>query len=116
MVISNIGSIVMEFPGEGESSAATQVRLISIAGTLARLCTAPLADMISPPVEEGPVLVCGPEPKQRRGISRMVFPVTFLAVLAGGYLYTAIYVNSASGLWVLSIGTGMAYGGSWAVL
>lgn len=118
MVISNMGSIVMEFPGAGESSAATQIRLSSMAGTLARLCIPPLADMISPPEDDGPKLVCTcePETEQRRGVSRLVFPVTFLCVLAGGYLYTAMYVSSASGLWVLSIGTGMAYGGSWAVL
>ncbi|KAG8689406.1 putative monocarboxylate transporter mch1, partial [Ceratobasidium sp. 395] len=37
MVIANMGSIVMEFPGD--NSAATQVRLMSFAGTVARLCT-----------------------------------------------------------------------------
>ncbi|QRV86125.1 major facilitator superfamily transporter [Ceratobasidium sp. AG-Ba] len=101
MVIANMGSIVMEFPG-GLESAATQVRLMSIAGTIARLCTGPLADWISPPIDEGSI--------------RMVFPMAFLAMLASGYMWTALYVSSAAGLWVLSIGTGLGYGGSWAVL
>jgi hypothetical protein len=113
MVISNMGSIVMEFPGE--ASAATQVRLVSIAGTVARLCTGPLADLISPPIDNGAAFACGLV-KERRRINRMVFPMTFLLVLALGYLWTAMYVTSASGLWVLSLGTGLAYGGSWAVL
>ncbi|KAG8702671.1 putative monocarboxylate transporter mch1 [Ceratobasidium sp. 394] len=112
MVISNIGSIVMEFPGAG--SAATQVRLLSIAGTVARLCTGPLADIISPPIDEGSMCVCGPI--ERPGVNRMVFPMGFLGVLAAGYLWTAVHVTSASELWVLSLGTGLAYGGSWAVL
>ncbi|KAG8748731.1 putative monocarboxylate transporter mch1 [Ceratobasidium sp. 414] len=112
MVISNMGSIVMEFPGAG--SAATQVRLLSIAGTVARLCTGPLADIISPPIDEGSMCVCGPI--ERPGVNRMVFPMAFLGVLAAVYLWAAAYVTSASELWVLSLGTGLAYGGSWAVL
>lgn len=112
MVISNIGSIVMEFPGE--QSAATQVRLISIAGTIARLCTGPLADYVSPPVNEK---MCNCTSVQDRWrISRIVFPTTFLATLGVVYLWTAAYVVDADGLWLLSLGTGLAYGGSWAVL
>ncbi|KAF8610157.1 MFS general substrate transporter [Ceratobasidium sp. AG-I] len=112
MVISNMGSIVMEFPGE--QSAATQVRLISIAGTIARLCTGPLADYVSPPVDAEN---CNCQPVQEgRRISRLVFPTTFLATLGVGYLWTAAYVVDADGLWLLSLGTGLAYGGSWAVL
>ncbi|KAG9081036.1 putative monocarboxylate transporter mch1 [Ceratobasidium sp. UAMH 11750] len=102
----------MEFPGAG--SAATQVRLLSIAGTVARLCTGPLADIVSPPIDEGSMCVCGPI--ERPGVNRMVFPMGFLGVLAAGYLWTAVHVTSASELWVLSLGTGLAYGGSWAVL
>ncbi|KAF8744073.1 MFS general substrate transporter, partial [Rhizoctonia solani] len=118
-VIANMGTIVMEFPGHAESVAAAQVRFISIAGTLAKLCTGPLADWICPPVDEGPTLVCwcGPvRPDPKKGMNRMLIPAMCLAILASVYAYTAVYITSADQLWILSIGTGLAYGASWAVL
>ncbi|KAG8691849.1 tunicamycin resistance protein, partial [Ceratobasidium sp. 423] len=118
-VIANIGTIVMEFPGHVESLAAAQVRFISIASTLAKLCTGPLADWICPPVDEGPTMVCwcGPlRPEPKKGLNRMLFPAICLAILASVYAYTAVYITSAEQLWVLSVGTGLAYGASWAVL
>ncbi|KAH7340483.1 major facilitator superfamily domain-containing protein [Rhizoctonia solani] len=118
-VIANMGTIVMEFPGHGESLVAMQVRLLSIASTLAKLCTGPLADWICPPVDEGPTMVCwcGPvRPEPKKGWNRMLFPATCLVILASVYAYTAMCITSAGQLWVLSIGTGLAYGASWAVL
>ncbi|CAE6491549.1 unnamed protein product [Rhizoctonia solani] len=118
-VISNIGTIVMEFPGHAESLAATQVRFISIASTLAKLCTGPLADWICPPVDEGPMMVCWCEPvrpEAKKGLNRMLFPAMCLAILASVYAYTAVCITSADQLWVLSVGTGLAYGASWAIL
>lgn len=112
MVISNIGSIVMTLPGSG--SAATQVRLISVANTAARLCSGPLADWISPLSARAP---CGAYkfPTTRR-LSRMVFPCWSLACLCVVYLWTAFGVQSNQSLQVLSLGTGLAYGAVWAVV
>ncbi|QRW00168.1 major facilitator superfamily transporter [Ceratobasidium sp. AG-Ba] len=112
MVISNIGSIVMTLPGSG--NAATQVRLISIANTLARLCSGPLADLISP---LGVKDTCGAYkfPTTRR-LSRMIFPCWALICLCTVYLWTAFGVRSSNSLPVLSIGTGLAYGAVWAVV
>ncbi|CAE6525435.1 unnamed protein product [Rhizoctonia solani] len=118
-VIANMGTIVMEFPGHVESLAAAQVRFISIASTLAKLFTGPLADWICPPVEEGPTMVCWCEPvrpEPKKGLNRMLFPAMCLAILASVYAYTAVYITSAEQLWVLSVGTGLAYGASWAIL
>ncbi|CUA72455.1 NAD(P)H-quinone oxidoreductase subunit 5, chloroplastic [Rhizoctonia solani] len=118
-VIANIGTIVMELPGHTETLTAAQVRLISIASTLAKLCTGPLADWICPPIDEGPTMICWCEPvrpQPEKGLNRMLFPVMCLTILASVYAYTAMYTTSADQLWVLSIGTGLAYGASWAVL
>ncbi|KAG9127504.1 putative monocarboxylate transporter mch1 [Ceratobasidium sp. 392] len=93
MVISNIGSIVMTLPGSG--SAATQVRLISVANTLARLCSGPLADLISP---LGTKDTCG----------AYKFPTARRLSPFG--------VRSCGSLPVLSVGTGLAYGAVWAVV
>ncbi|CCO26251.1 putative transporter MCH1 [Rhizoctonia solani AG-1 IB] len=97
MVISNIGSIVMTLPGT--DNTATQVRLISIANTLARLFSGPLADLVSPVAEKD---ACGSYkfPTTRR-LSRMIFPCLAL---------------STSSLPILSVGTGLAYGAAWAVI
>ncbi|QRW27172.1 cyclase [Rhizoctonia solani] len=106
-------------PGHAESVAAAQVRFISIAGTLAKLCTGPLADWICPPVDEGPTLVCwcGPvRPDPKKGMNRMLIPAMCLTILASVYAYTAVCITSADQLWILSVGTGLAYGASWAVL
>lgn len=112
MVISNIGSIVMTLPGS--DNTATQVRLISIANTLARLCSGPLADLISPLAVKGS---CGTYkfPTTRR-LSRMVFPCWALVCLSLVYLWTAFGIQSTSSLAVLSVGTGLAYGAAWAVI
>ncbi|QRW27173.1 major facilitator superfamily transporter [Rhizoctonia solani] len=112
MVISNIGSIVMTLPGT--DNTATQVRLISIANTLARLCSGPLADLISPLAEKD---ACGSYkfPTNRR-LSRMIFPCWALVCLSLVYFWTAFGIQSTSSLPVLSVGTGLAYGAAWAVI
>lgn len=112
MVISNIGSIVMTLPGSG--SAATQVRLISIANTAARLCSGPLADWVSPLGSRG-LSGAYKFPTTRR-LSRMVFPCWSLVCLCAIYLWTAFGVQSSQSLQVLSLGTGLAYGAVWAVV
>lgn len=112
MVISNIGSIVMTLPGS--DNTATQVRLISIANTLARLCSGPLADLISP-LGVQDLYGAYKFPTNRR-LSRMVFPCWALVCLSLVYLWTAFGIESTSSLPVLSVGTGLAYGAAWAVI
>ncbi|KAJ1310175.1 hypothetical protein OPQ81_006919 [Rhizoctonia solani] len=112
MVISNIGSIAMTLPGP--DNTATQVRLISIANTLARLCSGPLADLISP-VAEKDSYGTYKFPTTRR-LSRMIFPCWALVCLSLVYFWTAFGIQSTSSLPILSVGTGLAYGAAWAVI
>ncbi|CAE6525426.1 unnamed protein product [Rhizoctonia solani] len=112
MVISNIGSIVMTLPGS--NNTATQVRLISIANTLARLCSGPLADLISPLAEKDSYGTYK-FPTTRR-LSRMVFLCWALVCLSLVYLWTAFGIQSTSSLSILSVGTGLGYGAAWAVI
>ncbi|KAH7340481.1 major facilitator superfamily domain-containing protein [Rhizoctonia solani] len=112
MVISNIGSIVMTLPGA--DNTATQVRLISIANTLARLCSGPLADLISPLAEKDPY-GSYKFPTTHR-LSRMVFSCWALICLCLVYLWTAFGIQTTSSLPILSVGTGLAYGAAWAVI
>ncbi|KAF8343944.1 major facilitator superfamily domain-containing protein [Cantharellus anzutake] len=118
MVISNIGSIVASFDYPGEAtqlSAGPQVRLISLANTASRLLTGSIADIASPtPAKRqstGELIF-----HRTRVMSRAVFVWLSCSVLLTASCWMAAGTTSPQGLWVVSLGTGAAYGMLWTVV
>ncbi|KAJ7940748.1 MFS general substrate transporter [Mycena leptocephala] len=117
MVLSNVGSIVLSLPSasvtaySGSSGAAAlQVKALAISNTVTRLLTGPIADFVSP------VVISEPPSPRKHYISRAVFLVVPAVVLALTSLWMEVAVRSQADLWVLSVGTGMAYGATFTVL
>lgn len=115
MVISNIGTIVASFtPSASEASkttAGSQVRLISVANTLSRLATGPLADFTSPIPVRHPSGELHFHPK--RSVTRIVFVFATSVFLLCAFAWMAIGIVSVEGVWFLSVLTGAAYGMIW---
>ncbi|KAI5122073.1 hypothetical protein M0805_006056 [Coniferiporia weirii] len=118
MVISNIGTIVLSLPSSSappsvsplsaSAVTATQVRLLSISNTVSRLLVGPLADFVSPVAS---FLPCGTIFYSRKHrISRVAFLSAAIALLVLVYGWMELAVRSREEMWVLSIGTGIAYG------
>ncbi|KAI0006067.1 MFS general substrate transporter [Russula compacta] len=125
MIISNIGTIVLSLYPESvsgirslsspaEAVTATQVRLLSISNTLSRLLSGPLADLVSPLTSHVPG--DGPSPPRRYGISRVVLLSGVSLLLIGTFVYLELFIRSPDDLWILSIGTGAAYGTTFTIL
>ncbi|KAH8117341.1 MFS general substrate transporter [Phellopilus nigrolimitatus] len=125
MVIGNIGTIVLSLPSSSPvpsyistssaaSATAVQVRLLSLSNTLSRLLVGPLADFVSPVASYLPSGSIYFARKHR--ISRIAFLSAASALLALTYSWMELCVRSREGLWVLSIGTGVAYGAVFTAL
>lgn len=118
MVISNIGTIVASFTSSAseasKTTAGSQVRLLSLANTLSRLITGPLADFTSPiPIRH---LSGELHFHPKRSITRVVFVFVTSALLLCAFLWMAIGIISVDGVWFLSVLTGAAYGMIWYVI
>ena len=110
MVISNIGTIVMALPPSSstqwllgqllaDSSAAHQVKLLSISNTIARIVAGPVADFTSPIaayLPTGEVVF----PRKTR-ISRFVFLSGSASLLSLTFLWMAIGVETREQVWLL---------------
>ena len=104
MVISNIGTIVLSLPSSstpgysaGDNAAtSTQVRFLSVANTVSRLLSGPLADYTSPVPEASPAVA-----PRKHLISRVAFltGASVLLIVSFGLLETII--RTREGLWVL---------------
>jgi len=118
MVICNIGTIVASFtPSASEASKTTvgsQVRLLSLANTLSRLITGPLADFTSPLPIRHPSGELHFHPK--RSITRVVFVFVTAALLLCASMWMAFGPVSLDGVWFFSLLTGAAYGMIWTVM
>ncbi|KAF9520547.1 hypothetical protein BS47DRAFT_641793 [Hydnum rufescens UP504] len=120
MVISNIGTIVASFVhaqpevDRPPTTAGSQIRMISLANTLSRLMTGPVADFTSPiPIRHHPgELVFHP----KRAVTRVVFVMTPCFLLLLSFAWMAWGITSSNDLWILSLGTGAAYGMIWTVV
>lgn len=110
MIISNIGTIVLSlypepisgirsFSTSPETVTTTQVRLISIANTLTRLISGPLADFISPLASHIPG--SGPPPPRKYRISRVVLVSATSLLLAGTFVYLGLAIRTPDDLWIL---------------
>ncbi|KAF7338388.1 putative transporter MCH1 [Mycena venus] len=120
MIISNVGTIVLSLPSasatvsSGSSGAAAlQVKTLSISNTVTRLLTGPMADFISPIVIVASELPLSP---RKHYMSRAVFLLGPALVLAFSFLWMDVVVRSQADVWILSIGTGIAYGATFTVL
>ncbi|KAI0035708.1 MFS general substrate transporter [Vararia minispora EC-137] len=125
MVISNIGSITLSLPSvrtagfvaldrETDIATSTQVRVISLSNTVARLVSGPLADFISPIASYLPSGVRSYP--RKHWISRMAFTVGAGVLCVLGFLSLEIAIRSQASLWWLSVCTGTAYGVMFTVL
>ncbi|KAI5983058.1 MFS general substrate transporter [Pisolithus albus] len=119
MIMSNIGTIVLSlppryFPTSSDIATSTQIKAISLSNTISRLVVGPLADVVSP--------ITSHLPPGSRGIlgkhliSRTAFLTFSSSVLICTYLWMVVGVRSQGGLGILSVGAGIAYGCTFAVL
>ncbi|KAF8552588.1 MFS general substrate transporter [Imleria badia] len=120
MIISNIGTIIISLPSRNATNSdfvdtpstafmtATQVRLLSMANTLSRILVGTLADIVSPVPSRSMDGNGGFLRKHR--ISRVAFLTFSTALLVCTYAWMVVGVKEQAGVWVLSIGAGLAYG------
>ncbi|KAF8969984.1 major facilitator superfamily domain-containing protein [Flammula alnicola] len=124
MVISNIGTLSESLPPPpyeltsgrsiASSSAAFQVKLISVANTLSRIFVGPLADLVSPVPG---YLSTGVQTFPRKHvISRFAFLSGAATLLSLTFLWMEFGVRSQAQLWALSLGTGLGYSTVFTVL
>ncbi|KAJ7470654.1 MFS general substrate transporter [Mycena latifolia] len=117
MIMSNVGTIVLSLPSAPPSlvpsgaGASAQVKILAIANTITRLLTGPIADFLSPIVASAPHI----NSSKKHYISRAAFLLGVAVVLALTFLWMEVAVSQAD-LWVLSVGTGIAYGAGFTVL
>ncbi|KAJ6630679.1 MFS general substrate transporter [Mycena sp. CBHHK59/15] len=119
MVMSNVGTIVLSLPSvsatvsseNSNTASLLQVKILAISNTVTRLLAGPIADFLSP----APSSVSGTLPRKHY-ISRIVFLVGAAAVLGFTFLWMEFYVRAQADIWVLSVGTGIAYGAIFTVL
>lgn len=119
MIMSNIGTIVLSLPPRysptgSDIATSTQITAISLSNTISRLVVGPLADIVSPITSHLPPGSRGVLGKHL--ISRIAFLTFSSSVLICTYLWMVVGVHSQGGLGVLSIGAGIAYGCTFAVL
>ncbi|KAJ7710025.1 major facilitator superfamily domain-containing protein [Mycena rosella] len=120
MVISNVGTIALSLPsasatvflGSPGAAASAQVKILAISNTVTRLLVGPLADFVSPIVAIAPPVDSSPK---KHYISRAAFLVGAAVFLAFTFLWMEV-VRSQADLWVLGVGTGIAYGATFTVL
>ncbi|KAJ7489823.1 MFS general substrate transporter [Mycena galericulata] len=119
MVISNVGTIVLSLPsatvssGSADAAASAQVKTLAISNTATRLLIGPIADFLSPIVTSAPHVGLSP---RKHFISRAAFLVVAAAVLAFTFIWMEVGVRTQTDVWVLSVGTGIAYGATFTVL
>lgn len=116
MIMSNMGTLVLSLPRHFSSetasgpaddvATATQVRLLSLANTVSRLVVGPLADCIGPHSNAS----------SQRHISRMSFVIGSCFLLIVTFGATLTWVKSRAAMWILSVGTGVAYGTTFTVV
>ncbi|KAJ6596781.1 major facilitator superfamily domain-containing protein [Mycena vulgaris] len=119
MVMSNVGTIVLSLPsasttllGSSGAGASAQVKTLAISNTITRLLTGPIADFVSPIVASVPHVASS----KKHYISRAAFLTGAASVLAFTFLWMEVAVRTQKDLWVLSVGTGIAYGATFTVL
>jgi hypothetical protein len=126
MIIANIGSIALSLPSartagafvaydrETDAATATQVRLIALANTIARLVSGPIADFTSPIASYLPSGVRSYP--RKHWISRMAFVAGAGILCILGFVTLELVIRSQASLWWLSICVGTAYGIHFAIL
>lgn len=122
MVISNVGTIVLGLPESREEGSKTistpggaaQVRLLSLSNTCARLLVGPLSDYFAPTRLAHPTgEMYFP---RKRFVSRLFFLCTACFIMSVAYLWMAAGVVSQRDVYIVSICTGVSYGGVFTVL
>jgi len=120
MVLGNIGTIVLGVPETRDgiyslpkAGGATQVRLLSLSNTIARLLCGPLADYLAPvPLAHPTGELYFP---RKRYFSRLLFLSAACGIMVAAYLWMAAGVVSQRDIYLVSIATGMAYGATFTV-
>lgn len=105
MIISNMGSIVSSLPAQAafltsmDSCVALQVKLISVANTLARIVVGPLADYVSPTNVHHPDHI--PAIPRKFIISRFAFLSAAAIILILTLLWLQFEIQTQTQLWTL---------------
>jgi len=109
MIKSNIGMIVLSLPTASHTeNISTQVQLIAISDTLARLLLGPFADIISPvPTYSANGIWAFP---RKPYVTRMMFMAGAALLFATAFIWPIVGVRSQEALWPLSLGTGIVNG------
>jgi hypothetical protein len=81
------------------------ILFLSISSTLARLIVGAAADYLSPVVETH-----AESQRRRFSAKRSTLTVLCMAIETAVYVYTAAFLQTERGLWVLSAGMGAMYG------
>ncbi|KAI0343109.1 MFS general substrate transporter [Trametopsis cervina] len=135
MVMANLASIFLSLPSGSETTAnttiATQVQLIATANTLSRLLVGPLSDFLSPVASyvrssgarravaselDSPSAEYVYSFPRKQIISRVFFLAIFNALLLATFSFVEGFARTRESLWVLSIGVGFAYGGTFTII
>jgi MFS family permease len=108
MVISNIGTILLALPStiHSQSSPPVQVRLLSASNTLSRIFAGLFVDQVSPKSA----------PLKSRQIARIKLVYACALTLTLTFLWMSYGIRTQAGIWVLSVGTGVAYGATWTIV
>lgn len=120
MVLGNIGTMVLGVPETRggiaslpKAGGATQVRILSLANTFARLLSGPLADYLAPaPLAHPTGELYFP---RKRYFSRLAFLSASCAIMFFAYFWMAAGVVSRQDIYFVSIATGIAYGATFTV-
>ncbi|KAI0797721.1 major facilitator superfamily domain-containing protein [Abortiporus biennis] len=121
MVMANLGSIFLSLPSSSSSNSSppslidvsTQVQVLSASNTLSRLLIGPVADFLSPVAAYLQNGIWSFPRKQH--ISRMVFLTGAAMLLAMTFFWSEVGIKTREGMWVMSVGVGVAYGATFTV-
>ncbi|KAH9934659.1 MFS general substrate transporter [Fomitopsis serialis] len=115
MIKSNIGMIVLSLPTTSHTeNISTQVQLIAISDTLARLLLGPFADIISPvPTYSANGVWAFP---RKPYVTRIMFMAGAASLFTIAFIWPIIGVRSQEALWPLSVGTGIVNGAIFTTL
>ncbi|KAI0705142.1 MFS general substrate transporter [Cytidiella melzeri] len=135
MVMANLASIFLSLPSHADvrnnPTIATQIQLLAIANTTSRLLVGPLSDLLSPVASYMRLHASHPElhpadtqptPEyvysfpHKQIISRIAFLVACNSILLATFSFVDLFARSTETLWVMSIGVGFAYGGTFTIL
>jgi MFS family permease len=108
MVISNIGTILLALPTgvRAQTTPSIQVRLLSASNTTSRIGAGLVMDHFSPRSASLKI----------RQTTRIKLVYSCALCLTLTYAWMACFIKTQQSIWILSVGTGAAYGATWTIV